>query len=210
MPISFIVVGFFLISNLFGFIKFVSKFSCLCLSLISVLILFGYFVENIFVGVVSFNPIFAIVSILIFIFFVVNKLVSFLGCMHVCMCLGMYYYLLSSNCSYMLSYDGFYIIGVVSVFLVSLFNCKVGFVVNLFLLSLGVVFLSGLVAYDNFFVFDFNFMFVIDVFVLSVLGYFIRKYLSGFLVIRFRKGLYVKESCVINDFAQYLFYVTSR
>ena len=167
MPISFIVVGFFLISNLFGFIKFVSKFSCLFLSLISVLILFGYFVENIFVGVVSFNPIFAIVSILIFIFFVVNKLVSFLGCMHVCMCLGMYYYLLLSNCSYMLSYDSFYVIGVVSFFLVSLFNCKVGFVVNLFLLSLGVVFLSGLVAYDNFFVFDFNFMFVIDVFVLK-------------------------------------------
>ena len=193
MPITFIVNGFFLIFTLFGLVKFTKNYFSIFFTVVSLLIAIGFIRGNMFIGNVSYNVFFAAAVIMIFLFLLSNKMFLLSGLLVSCVNSVFYYLLVTNDYVFLLTYGNSEIL---KLFLV-LFSCVVSSginsVVTTFLSSIVIVFISGFVSCDNFFIFDFDFLFCIETAILSILILFFLKMFERYLIIKFRKSVYVKE-----------------
>lgn len=205
MPISFILVGIFLISNLFGLLNFSKSNYLIFFSIVSMLVLFGYFKGDVFLANVSVNVCFLIFTLLLLAFFVLNKMISLYAILATCVMGFSYYFFLNKDYSLLLDYGSINAIKFLLVLFFLVFSKDARSISNAFFSSIVFVIISAIVSFDNFFVFNFDFLFSIEVFVLSSVMYCIRKMIYNCVMFGCRKGYYVKKDFFIGNSSCYVF-----
>lgn len=201
MPILFLALGLFLIVICFGYIDFKSIVLKCCWVISIAMIMCGYFTSHIFIGKVSFNVLFALSIVVLFVY-LFNKSKVYLSDMLFLIFVGTVYYLmLDDDLSFMVGYSTY--VKWCIAFAVVLFyssNLFKGCFISL-CLSMVIMCVSAFYGFDNFGVMELDFLFCLNCIFYSLLFIAFRNVFANYLL---RRVFDEKINC--NYFVGYVKY----